>query len=73
MLSDGYTWFADVPLRPMARVVPFLVSELCLPRATPIEEALADREAYAASVRRLRALEPVRVHVAHDPDVWERA
>jgi len=32
-----------------------------------------DRDAYAASVRRLRALEPVRVHFAHDPAVWERA
>jgi glyoxylase-like metal-dependent hydrolase (beta-lactamase superfamily II) len=117
----------------MARVVPFLVSELCLPRATPIEEALAahgisladltgaanchlhfdhagqnarptpagtvilagqavrsraewegstepstsgpsapDPDAYGRSVERLRALEPVRVHFAHDPDVWER-
>ena len=27
---------------------------------------------YAASVERLRALEPVRVHFAHDPSVWER-
>lgn len=31
-----------------------------------------DREAYAASERRLRALDPVRVHFAHDPAVWER-
>ncbi|HEX6231486.1 MAG TPA: N-acyl homoserine lactonase family protein [Actinomycetota bacterium] len=30
------------------------------------------RETYARSVRRLRALEPVRVHFAHDPEVWER-
>lgn len=30
------------------------------------------RETYARSVRRLRALEPVRVHFAHDPAVWER-
>jgi glyoxylase-like metal-dependent hydrolase (beta-lactamase superfamily II) len=27
---------------------------------------------YAASVERLRALDPVRVHFAHDPAVWER-
>lgn len=31
------------------------------------------REIYTASVRRLRALDPVRVHFAHDPEVWERA
>jgi glyoxylase-like metal-dependent hydrolase (beta-lactamase superfamily II) len=30
------------------------------------------RQVYVASVRRLRALEPVRVHFAHDPAVWER-
>jgi glyoxylase-like metal-dependent hydrolase (beta-lactamase superfamily II) len=30
------------------------------------------RETYAASVERLRALEPVRVHFVHDPAVWER-
>ena len=27
---------------------------------------------YASSVERMRALEPVRVHFAHDPSVWER-
>ena len=27
---------------------------------------------YAASVQRLRAVDPVRVHFAHDPSVWER-
>jgi glyoxylase-like metal-dependent hydrolase (beta-lactamase superfamily II) len=27
---------------------------------------------YADSVERLRALDPVRVHFAHDPSVWER-
>lgn len=27
--------------------------------------------AYPRSVQRLRALEPVRVHFAHDPEVWE--
>lgn len=31
-----------------------------------------DREAYVRSVQRLRALDPVRVHFAHDPTVWER-
>jgi len=30
------------------------------------------REAYLASVARLRALEPVRVHFVHDPAVWDR-
>ena len=30
------------------------------------------RDAYASSVRRLRALDPVRVHFVHDPAVWER-
>ena len=29
-------------------------------------------EAYVASVRRLRQLDPVRVHFVHDPAVWER-
>jgi N-acyl homoserine lactone hydrolase len=29
-------------------------------------------EAYVASVRRLRKLDPVRVHFVHDPEVWER-
>ena len=28
---------------------------------------------YPESVRRLRALDPVRVHFAHDPDIWTRA
>jgi glyoxylase-like metal-dependent hydrolase (beta-lactamase superfamily II) len=31
-----------------------------------------DRDAYVRSVERLRALEPVRVHFAHDPQIWER-
>jgi glyoxylase-like metal-dependent hydrolase (beta-lactamase superfamily II) len=31
-----------------------------------------DRDAYVRSVERLRALEPVRVHFAHDPAIWER-
>jgi N-acyl homoserine lactone hydrolase len=31
-----------------------------------------DREAYARSVERLRALDPIRVHFAHDAAVWER-
>jgi N-acyl homoserine lactone hydrolase len=28
--------------------------------------------AYARSVERLKALDPVRVHFAHDPEIWER-
>ena len=28
--------------------------------------------AYPNSVERLRSFDPVRVHFAHDPDVWER-
>lgn len=36
------------------------------------EPSAWDREAYAASVRRLRTLEPVRVHFAHDPAIWVR-
>ena len=36
------------------------------------EAASPDREAYVRSVERLRALDPVRVHFAHDPIVWER-
>jgi glyoxylase-like metal-dependent hydrolase (beta-lactamase superfamily II) len=28
---------------------------------------------YPSSVERLRAFDPVRVHFAHDPEVWERA
>jgi N-acyl homoserine lactone hydrolase len=36
------------------------------------ESAAPDREAYVRSVERLRALDPVRVHFAHDPTVWER-
>jgi N-acyl homoserine lactone hydrolase len=32
-----------------------------------------DPAAYATSVARLRALNPVRVHFAHDPEVWTRA
>ena len=31
-----------------------------------------DPDAYARSVDRLRALDPARVHFAHDPSVWER-
>jgi glyoxylase-like metal-dependent hydrolase (beta-lactamase superfamily II) len=31
-----------------------------------------DPDAYARSVDRLRSLDPVRVHFAHDPSVWER-
>jgi N-acyl homoserine lactone hydrolase len=31
-----------------------------------------DPDAYERSVERLRALEPVRVHFAHDPEIWER-
>jgi glyoxylase-like metal-dependent hydrolase (beta-lactamase superfamily II) len=30
-------------------------------------------EEYVASVQRLRSLDPVRVHFAHDPWIWERA
>ena len=40
--------------------------------ATSGEPSAYDREAYARSVRRLRALQPVRVHFAHDPEIWER-
>lgn len=32
----------------------------------------SDPDAYARSVDRLRKLDPVRVHFAHDPSVWER-
>jgi N-acyl homoserine lactone hydrolase len=31
-----------------------------------------DPDAYGRSVERLRALEPVRVHFAHDPAIWQR-
>jgi N-acyl homoserine lactone hydrolase len=31
-----------------------------------------DEEAYVASVRRLRELEPRRVHLVHDTAIWER-
>ncbi len=31
-----------------------------------------DRDAYVRSVERLRALDPVRVHFAHDASIWER-
>lgn len=31
-----------------------------------------DPDAYARSVDRLRALDPVRVHFAHDPEIWQR-
>jgi glyoxylase-like metal-dependent hydrolase (beta-lactamase superfamily II) len=30
------------------------------------------REAYVASVARLREIDPIRVHFVHDPAVWER-
>jgi len=33
----------------------------------------ADRDAYRASVERLRSLDPVRVHFAHDRSIWHRA
>jgi hypothetical protein len=28
--------------------------------------------AYPGSVDRLRALDPIRMHFAHDPNIWER-
>jgi glyoxylase-like metal-dependent hydrolase (beta-lactamase superfamily II) len=31
-----------------------------------------DPDAYARSVDRLRALDPIRVHFAHDPAIWQR-
>lgn len=31
-----------------------------------------DPDAYAASVDRLRSLDPIRVHFAHDPSIWHR-
>jgi hypothetical protein len=31
-----------------------------------------DPPAYEGSVARLRALDPVRVHFAHDPAIWSR-
>lgn len=36
-------------------------------------EPTAPVNGYAASVARLRALEPVRVHFAHDPSIWARS
>jgi len=36
------------------------------------EPSAPDREEYAGSVAQLRALEPVGVHFAHDPAIWER-
>jgi len=39
------------------------------PRRSGFPSAL-DPRAYAASVRRLRALDPVRVHFAHDLEAW---
>jgi N-acyl homoserine lactone hydrolase len=36
------------------------------------ESAAPDHDAYVLSVERLKALDPVRVHFAHDPTVWER-
>jgi glyoxylase-like metal-dependent hydrolase (beta-lactamase superfamily II) len=41
------------------------------PRASGLRAA-PDPDAYARSVDRLRALDPARVHFAHDPAVWER-
>lgn len=35
------------------------------------EPSAPDRDAYVRSVLRLRALEPMRVHFAHDPQIWE--
>jgi N-acyl homoserine lactone hydrolase len=34
------------------------------------EPGSPDRVTYARSVERLRALDPVRVHFAHDPEIW---
>jgi N-acyl homoserine lactone hydrolase len=31
-----------------------------------------DPDAYARSVARMRALDPIRMHFAHDPSIWER-
>jgi N-acyl homoserine lactone hydrolase len=39
--------------------------------ATSGEPSAPDRDAYVRSVLRLRALEPIRVHFAHDPQIWE--
>jgi N-acyl homoserine lactone hydrolase len=39
--------------------------------ATSGEPSAPDRDAYVRSVLRLRALEPMRVHFAHDPQIWE--
>lgn len=36
------------------------------------ESSAWDRSAYAASVAMLRALDPVRVHFAHDVRIWKR-
>ncbi len=41
------------------------------PRLSGLPSA-ADSSAYAESVRRLRSLDPVRVHFAHDLDAWNR-
>ena len=35
------------------------------------EPSAPDRDAYVRSVLHLHALEPVRVHFAHDPRIWE--
>jgi N-acyl homoserine lactone hydrolase len=40
--------------------------------ATSGEHTAADPAAYARSIGRLRALDPVHVHFAHDPAVWLR-
>jgi glyoxylase-like metal-dependent hydrolase (beta-lactamase superfamily II) len=36
------------------------------------EPSAPDRDAYVRSVLRLRELDPMRVHFAHDPAIWER-
>jgi len=40
------------------------------PKDTGADNA-PDVLAYSESVRRLRRLQPIRVHFAHDPDVWD--
>jgi glyoxylase-like metal-dependent hydrolase (beta-lactamase superfamily II) len=42
-------------------------------RTSSGEPGAPDREAYVRSVERLRSLDPVRVHFAHDPAVWMRS
>ena len=36
------------------------------------QSSAPDPDAYARSVERLRLLDPVRVHFAHDPSIWQR-